>query len=392
MNRRLLWGLLIGVAVFLGFNGDSFASGWEEIWENLSSGKTIESGVGQSAALYDAHADFTIYDGDNQSNNFSDSDRIDLVINNKATGKSLAFAGTKPELVEWAKANSGALLNIIFPSSPETSISGVTVGQFTNQQLLTAAYGSMSNVRNFDIQVSGQYDFFELGPQKIKATGSSGMFSYDHEFGGGNHALGVIIPYRNIKSEDNLESKMLFFSLMPFYKYSYNMKNNLVIEWITDLNVGVVYLKSGLFPDGGGYLQYGGGTGVSASKDLYENLHSKIGLHYQMTKNEIPESLVPDELKWVSDALNNQEMEHDLTVSGGVTYDFIPETWDISTNLMRIHQLQSGVDGDYKYQTVWNIYTTYTFKLCTIQLGYKTSFELKDYSDNSIIFSTRFNW
>jgi hypothetical protein len=390
MNRCLqALGVLIAVALIAGSGGNAAAEGWEDIWKNLSAGKTIQSGILESVTFYGAQAQFTIFDGDGIPNNFSNADRIDVVLS--GTGDTLAFNGTKDQLVDWAQANANTLLKIIFPSSPEESIGGLTGGQFTTQEIMVASYGTISTVRNVDIQVSGQYDYFELGPKHTKASGSSGLFAYSRDFAKGKQSLGFMIPYRYIKSEDNLNSKMGYFSLVPVYKYRYDIKGS-KLEWLTNLSVGAVYLKSGLFPEGGGYLEYGGGTGASFMSTLAENLSSKVGIQYQLVKKSIPDSLVTDELKWVSEAMNNLDMEQDLTISAGLSYDLIPDVWDVSTNLYRVHQLQSDADPDSKYQTVWNIYTGYTYKYFHVQLGYKTSFEMKDYKDNSYICTVRYNW
>jgi hypothetical protein len=392
MNRCLkALSLLVASAFIVGNCGNVAAEGWEEIWKNLSAGKTIQPGVLESATFYGAQAQFTVYDGDGIPDNFSNADRIDVVLKSSNANDSLTFNGTKAQLIDWAKANSNTMLKIIFPCSPETSISGVTGGQFTTQQIMVASFGTLSTIRNVDIHVSGQYDYFELGPEKTKASGSSGLFAYSRDSSQGKQSLGIMIPYRYVKSEDNLNSKMGYFSLVPLYKHLYDIKDS-QLEWLVNMSIGAVYLKSGLFPKGGGYLEYGGGTGFSYLSELAENLNSKVGISYQVLKKSIPDSLVTDELKWVSEAMNNLDMEQDLTVSAGLTYDLIPKVWDISTNLYRIHQLQSDADPDCKYQTVWSIYTGYTYKYFHVQLGYKTSFEMKDYKDNSYICTVRYNW
>jgi hypothetical protein len=393
MNRWFkALGLLVAAgSLIMGSWGNASAEGWQEIWKNLSDGKTIQSGVLESATFYGAQTQFVIYDGDGISDNFSDADSINVVLRSSDTNDMLTFNGTKTQLVDWAKTNSDVLLKIIFPCSPETSISGVTGGQFTAQQMMVASFGTLSTVRNVDIHVSGQYDYFELGPEKTKATGSSGLFAYSRDFGQGNQSLGIMIPYRYLKSEDTLNSKMGYFSLVPVYKHRYDVKDS-QLEWVIDMSIGAVYLKSGLFPKGGGYIEYGGGTGLSYLTELVENLNSKVGISYQVLKKSIPDSLVTDELKWVSEAMNNLNMEQDLTLSAGLTYDLIPKAWDVSTNVFRIHQLQSDADPDCKYQTVWSINTGYTYKFFHVQLGYKTSFEMKDYKDNSYICTVRYNW
>jgi hypothetical protein len=209
--KYLVFLIFFIVNVFCSHN--SFASGWEDIFESLSYKNTIRPGVQQSTYLYNAYIRFTVHDNDGIATNFGNTDTVDLFIKSTTGNKRLTFSGTKPQLINWAKANAQTLLRIIFASFPEASFGGATNGQLTTQQVLSACYGPLATIRNVDIRVRGQYDFFELGPRHVKARGSSGMISFSKSFISGKHTIGVIMPYRYAKSDDKLDSIMGFFSI-----------------------------------------------------------------------------------------------------------------------------------------------------------------------------------
>ena len=76
----------------------------------------------------------------------------------------------------------------------------------------------------------------------------------------------------------------------------------------------------------------------------------------------------------------------------GATYWAVPGKVSIDTNLFRIHSLGSDVADEYKYQTVFNAYVNYITGNWRIMCGYKTSFEVEDFTDRSIVASLRYLW
>jgi len=375
----------------------SFASGWEDIWQNLSTNKEITPGQPVSATAYNATVTFTIYDGNSFANDFDDKDSIDLVV--EGGGEHLTFSGSKQELIDWAEDNADALLQAIFGNAPEVSFSGMTASQYAVQMLFTNVYTSPEHtnfsfvpVSNKDIVITGQYDFMELGKDDVKAVGTSGILSYDHKFGEDNsNSIGIAIPYRQLELDDDLDSSYQFLALMPLYRHRWYMPNSLV-EWIVNLSLNLTYLESSIFPDGSGYIEYGGGTGVKYAYAFNSALSMNVGLTYQGLKRNIPSDFVPDELEWVADAIDDLPVEHDLTPSIGVYYNIIPNRFSLRGEAFRVHQLQADVDSDYETQTVLLGIMTYKFSMADISLGYKRSFEMKDIDDQSVIASLRLHW
>ncbi|MBM4135479.1 MAG: hypothetical protein FJ241_01445 [Nitrospira sp.] len=393
--------ILITIDAFL-VAENTEAGGWEEIWRNISVGKTITPGQQMTATVYNAAVTFTIIDIDGIANNFANNDKIDLMV--VGGGKTLTFSGTKTGLINWAKDNKDNLLMAIFGASPETSFSGATNTSFNNQQLLTVISPSPSSsaenkniafipVSIKDVIVKGQYDFMEIGKDKVNAKGSSGLVNYEYKFGENlKYSIGITIPYRQIDVDDNLNSEFKFASFIPYYKHRWYAEKSL-IELMINAALNVTYLKSSMFPSGGGYLEYGGGLGMKYAYALATGFDVSAGLSYQICKKKIPSGLVPEELKWLSDAINDLPVEQDLTPSIGFVYRIMPEKLTFRGEAFRIHQLQSGVVSGFRNQTVAiGIFSYKLSKNVEIALGYKRSFEVKNLTDQSVIASLQLRW
>ncbi|MBI5789469.1 MAG: hypothetical protein HZA78_11525 [Candidatus Schekmanbacteria bacterium] len=403
MKKHVGRALLCGIFLLSAINPTKArAGGWEEILQKLSPGNEIVDGTPVTASAYNGTLTFTITNVDGIANNFGDTDTVDLTLT--GAGKTLVFSGSKTALVDWAKDNKDTLLTIVFGASPESSITGSTNTGYNIQQLFTnispAPTASSSNsqmlfmpVTNKDIVVSGQYDYMTVGKNKDKANGSSGMFNYEHKFGeDSKHSLGIALPYRQLTVEDELESDFKYLSILPFYKFrAYGRKY--LVEWIVNLTANATYIKSALFPDGGGYFEYGGGIGLKYSYAFDPRFSVSAGIMYQALKKEIPAGLVPEELQWVSEAINNLPVEQDLVPSLGFVGQIVPDKLSLRGEVFRVHQLQSDVESDYKYQTVaLGQFTYYFTKKIKASLGYKQSFEVKNLKDQSVIASLDIGW
>lgn len=395
--------LWIGVSVFVltvCAVKDVCAGGWEEIYQNLSPGKSITSGQEVTASVYNATLTFTITDRDGNLANFAETDAINLRV--AGHGKTMTFSGSKTGLIDWATTNSGELLATIFGASPEIGFSGTTNTQYNTQQIFTTLSAMPSTggtgisfvpVSTKDVVVSGQYDFMEVGQDKVSTKGSSGTVGYERKFGiDQRHSLGIVVPYRQLDADDEIESNAKYVAFVPFYKHRW-YGDNYQIEWMVNAAVNVTYLKSAVFPDGGGYFEYGGGTGVQYAHAFTPRISMDVGLMYQALKKEIPSSMVPDELKWVSDSISALPVEQDLTPSIGVTWHLLPEKFSFRGQVFRIHQLQSDVEPGYRNQTVaLGLFTYNAFDKVQLSMGYKRSFEMQDLEDQSVILSARIKW
>lgn len=372
------------------------ADEWENIFKDLSSGNTITPGVTQQADLYNSGVQFMITNNNGVVNDFDGNDTINLAV--KGNGVNLNFNGDKANLINWSMQNKDALMKAIFGNAPDAAISGMTNGQMATQQLFSATLGSPENfgisfipVSNRDIVLKGQYDFMEI--DKADATGGSGLLTYDNKFGTDNDkSVGITIPFRQLDVDDQVDSTYQNVSFIPHFKKRWYMSQSLT-EVTFHVNLGLTYMESSVFPDGGGFLDYGMGTNAKYAYALNDQLSLNAGLGYQVIKRDIPSDLVPKELRWVSDSFNDLDPEHSITPSLGVFYSIMPSKLSFRGEVFRIHQVVGDAISDYENQTVMlGVFSFSATDKIRASIGYKQSFEMKDITDQSVIFDFKMRW
>lgn len=372
------------------------ADEWESFFRDLTDGVIIKPGVPQKESVYGADVAFTITNNNGIINDFDGTDTVNLSV--AGNGEALSFNGNKDSLIDWAYKNKDTLMKAVFGNAPDASIGGITNSQMITQNLFSATLGSPENfgvtfvpVSNRDIVVKAQYDFMDIN--NADATGGSGMLTYDHKFGTDNDkSIGITIPFRQLDIDDKLDSKYNNISFVPNFKKRWYMTQSMT-EMTVHANIGLTYLESSLFPDGGGFMDYGFGTNVKYAYAINDQISINAGLGYQILKREIPSSLVPKELKWISEAFQDLDPEHSLTPSIGVFYSIIPNKFSFRYELFRIHQIAGDAISDYENQTVMlGIFSFNITDKIRSSLGYKRSFEMEDITDQSLIVDLKIRW
>jgi hypothetical protein len=393
MEKRMSWlvGALLALCVFM--PGRASALEWTTVLDNLQTapGKYDVEQVGK---LYNAEYNFTVTTvaAGAPPSTYQGADIVSFNVESLIGNKDLAYNGTIDGLTDWAEDNAADLFKIFFGSSPESAISGETG---SNLQATAAASRYMDAVHivgNHDIRARVQYDFFKVGPEQNKAKGSSGIISYSQMMGEtGTHAVGFEFIYRTLAVDDGWGTDMLYLMLSPYYEYSDTWGPN---RWVVGggLNGGLTKLNSNVFGGQGGYLQYGASIGGGIGRTLTRWLEARAALGYQYLERYIPDSLVSDDFKWLSEALNDMPAEQTLTPAVGFTVWMMPETLSLEGNLFRVHQVGGGVDSGSRYQTVANGFITWTPGTWRLMAGYKTSWEIENFKDHSIIASAQYLW
>ncbi|MCW7754634.1 hypothetical protein OOT00_11625 [Desulfobotulus sp. H1] len=408
-----LWKVLCLVSM-LGMLGMPVLAGDEEVWQsifnNIPSEKEIIKNELQTGRLYNATVVFTVEGVQGDNGVLRESDTIDLTLEGRGVAP-MSFRGTKEDLVIWAETNRTALFKAVFGNAPDVAASGMTSTQSLAQSAFMSSVYMAPNTRtgmgavatdsggavsfipvsNKDIVISGQHDRMKIGDDK--ATGSSGIMAYEWRFGDSmRHSAGISIPYRQLDVDDSLDTEYKHAAMMPFFKKRWYRSNG-VLEWMVNGTLGVTYLKSKVFTDGGGYLEYGGGTGIRYSHALTANAIVNAGIMYQGLKKEIPSDLVPDEVRWISDALNDLPWEHNVIPSVGTIVNLMDGRLTLKGEVFRVHQVQNEVVDGYEYQTVvFGMATVRPWSWFSCSLGYKESFELKDITDRSYIIDFTITW
>lgn len=246
-------------------------------------------------------------------------------------------------------------------------------------------------ISNRDIVVSGQRDSITIGSDT--GTGSSGMMAYEWRFGDSrSFSTGFTIPYRQMEMEDNLDTEYKNAAFMPFFKKRWYRMNG-VVEWMANATFAVTHMKSKIFTDDTGYVEYGGGTGLRYSHALSPDVIVNAGLLFQGLKKEIPEDFVTDEVRWIAEALNNLPWEYSLIPSVGAVMSFMDGRLTLKGEVFRVHQLQAEVAPGYENQTVvFGMATVAPLSWFSFSVGYKETFELRDVKSQAYIVDFKITW
>jgi hypothetical protein len=383
-----LLGALLVLSVLL--PGTASAMDWTSFFNSLQI-EPGKFGTDQSGTVYNAEYGFTITDTD-LSGTYTNADTITLDLSSITGNNDLNYNGTIGGLTDWAKANSTDLFKIFFGSSPDGTIAGESGSNFLAAAGAARYMDSVHIIGNHDIRARVQYDFFKVGPERNKAKGSSGLIGYSQMLGEtGTHAVGFEFAYRTLAVDDGWGTDMLYLMLSPYYEYSDTWGPN---RWVVGggINAGLTKLNSDVFGGQGGYFHYGANLGAGIGRTLTKWLEARAALGYQYLERYIPNSLVSDDFRWLSEALNDLPAEQTLTPAVGFTLWMMPETLSLEANLFRVHQLGGGVDSGSRYQTVANGFLTWTPGTWRLMAGYKTSWEIENFKDHSIIASAQYLW
>lgn len=388
----------------LAFPGIAAADYWEDLWKELSQGQVIVDDSPQHVNVYNAEINFTIENLDGRPGNFGGADLIHLTITGKDM-EPIVFDGNPQALVAWAKDNADHLVRAIFGNAPDRIASGATSSALNAQDLLSAdpapaAEGSneknpFAPISTRDIVLKGQYDTVSVGFENntSKGTGSSGLLNYGQRFGPDlSNTLGIGIPYRQMNMKDDLSTKYQCASFLPYFKHRW-YGGRTVVEGMLNLVGNVSYLQSDLMPDGAGYFEYGAGTGVKAGFQAASAFDVTGGLSYEVLKRNAPAGLVPEELRWLADTINDLPLQQNVIPAVGFVVRAIPRRLTLRGEFLRIMQLQSGVEEGTRNQTVaMGLVSLRVGKASEIALGYKRSFEVEGLTDASYSVDLRFRF
>jgi hypothetical protein len=364
------------------------AAGWDDALRGLSDDGIIDNGL-EDGSVYTADYSYSVTNRDGIANNFGGSDTVNLTLTS-VYDPSMTLSCidcTRDELRTWAQDNADLLYAILFLGSPDRSITGETL----SSALATHGVGRLLGIPMHDIRLSAQYDFFKVGPGKIATNGPSGLLSFVTLGESGRHAIGLDIPYRALTADDQVDTTLIYLMLNPFYEYSVTAGPNRLTA-TASVNVGATSIDSELFGGRAGFVNYGATVGAGLARTLVRGIEGRAGIAYQYLDRWVPESQMPDDFQWLGEALNDAKAENSLTPGVGVTAWIAPETASIDLNVYHVYQLGSDVEDDFKNQTICSAFFTFTPGHWQLRLGYKTSFGLEDFVDNSVVASVRYLW
>jgi len=252
--------------------------------------------------------------------------------------------------------------------------------------------------RYLEYYTYSSYTLLDSEKAKITNNGYSGnslagIFTYSKSLSDRN-SLGISINYRMTDLDDPWDSKSKSLYVSPFWRHRFAPQRRISYALTLYASAGLLYLKSKAFPDGAGYFEYGGGVlfEPTVKLDRRAKYNWNFLLGYQYSKKYVPPSLVPDDLKFLADAINDLPAMH--IGSAGTSLSFKPfkhlkgELGTLYVKVLNDAGLEDGRDKAlYSYGKVYLIFGKLTFAL-----GYKVVSEVKNYDEKAYMASIKYNF
>jgi len=411
----------------------SFAVDWTTILRGIKlieGSNIIDDNKPHKGQLYNAILEFQFLNG-NGDNYFQENEQVYLkVIAPDGTIIETQDYLNKDELAAWADGRAEALLEAVFTSDPLQVTSGQSMAISTTQQVTETILEGVTTADTYYQEIREEVNkgiekvTEKLEEQKEENTGKKKIkeltvktyttevkldsevgkiknYGYDGDSKGSrfdpnfkigkNYVIGSVIAYRTVDIDDEWDSKTKTLTIIPYVRYIKQINDKWDLTTVGFAQLGLVYLKSQIFPDGAGYLSFGGGFSLVPQYKITDKLKAHFLGGYSFSKKYIPESEVPDDLKFVATAINRLEPMHILTTSVGLNYEIL-KGWfaDASISYVRIFKADDLPEGRRKanYYVVKTYYIRevqwrkFKFKL-NLGLGYKMVRNVSDYKEDA---------
>jgi hypothetical protein len=369
------------------------ASSWERIFATLGVSNEIVEGQLENPKIYNAQARYTITNGDGFTGNFDGADTVNITLS--GAGRTLHFDGTKDDLVAFADAHASEIWSMLFGFSPGAAVTGTTEGQFSSasvvESLVPPAIPSLLTRKwASDVLASGEYNFLKVGG--VDVSGTSGIFTYGHTVFGPANQLGFAMPYRMLSAKDPLNTDIDAFQPTIYYKRDIYTGQPIFLTTGVAGFFGVNHVNSDLFEDGY-YFRYGGNIFTTVGREIFPWLAVFGDFSYEVGKYWCPEGSVDEDIRFVAKALNELPVDNTFTFGARLGFVAIPDRLWGTLQCFRINSLTppDGVQND--VQTVAMIKLgTQVLNFIYFDVGYKTTFEVPQYNDNTVILNVRAVW
>lgn len=403
MKKSLFLPLLVFLTTINCHAEDSDA--WERILSNTKDDTTGQVGVlydtngVRTGSIYNARITYQ-FQGANGDGKFSSTEAA-LVTFTSSTGKEIKTSTymTPSQLEEWANANASDILEAMFSNDPFATVSGSPSSASTLSEVLIEQVRETNRARHnkkesgFDTSFSTVI-MMDSEKSKLKDKGNEGTssafrFSYDKALASGND-VGFLMSYKDIKSDDVYGSKSKKLLISPFYKYYYDVNNNFDVVGVVNGVVDLSYMRSSLFSEGFGYLEYG--AGITALPNYY--LTDKFTISFPIGVQTLKKNLnfdVPDNVKFIKSALNDIGFQTNLNYGMGLEYA-IKDNWFVNTDVLKTQDIGSNKTTSKDKATYYSVRSAYRGESWDYVLGYKTVKDIDNFSEDAYMLSIQYNW
>jgi len=392
--KRLLLGVSFGlVSIAMG-------SGWQDFLSAIAENQVLQDdGQLHQGEVYNASITYRV-DGNNDHKLGSDEKVYLKVVGPDGRTIETPQGGyTKSQLIDWAKGHSNDLLIAIFGAEPAQGITGTPSSTDTALTMVNLPNPPhrKRKVSLFREKLGKEYNsFIVLNSENSLLvnegqTGRSTAGVLQKDIGDN---FGIAIGYRQTKMGDRFNSKSYFLNLSPYFRYSFDVEEQLRIDSHLWISGSALYTKSKLFPDGAGYLQYGFGGLLKPTYLLYPDagLYWNMGVGFQWSKKYIPKSWVPEEMKFVAEAVNNLPADKMVILSTAIGVSFTSnikgETGTIYAHHLKIEGVDRGRNSALYHYAKLNA----TFGRWEAGIGYKYVTRVTNYRERAYMLSLRYNF
>lgn len=379
---------LVLAAAALGAAAPAHADDWEKIFQQLSPNATIVEGQQVTHQVYRGQIVYTITNHDGISGNFSGADTVNINIK----GTNLAFNGTKAGLISYADAHAGQIWQAIFGVSPVAAVTGTSESQVSSAAVVSnltppAVPSLLERHWTNDVMASGEYNYLKVGDTSVQ--GSSGIFTYGHTVFGPKNELGFAMPYRMLSANDDLHTKINAFQPSIYLRHTALSGQPVFFTYGVTGFLGVNNFSDTMI-DNSLYYRYGGNAFTSVGREIYPWLAIFGDLSYEIGKYWVPKGGIDSDLQFIADAINDLPTDQTITFGARAGFVFIPDRLWGTLQVFRINSVggQTVPGSEFETVTMFKL-GTQIFNFIYVDAGYKTSFEIKDYTDNTFILNVR---
>jgi hypothetical protein len=246
---------------------------------------------------------------------------------------------TKTVLDACVSRNVNQLVQILFPSSISSSVSGSDAAQNQSELfLLTTALGAAAPSRETTRRnnIGGLFEYERFSGNQTSGQAWQGLYQLQ--------AVPISVHSRYAKEDDTVKT----WSVSTTIDVHPSFRLNSALDWRVggDAYTGFVYSRSspvassGLDPLQLGSIDFGGGPWTSVRKD-FSRVRVGASSQFLLSKSHVP-SLAGDEFTFVTNAMNDRPVAYDIAYGGLVGFLTSART-SLNGKFIETHAIASDV-------------------------------------------------